>query len=233
MRRFVLAVAANDGGPAREKLRYAEADARALVDVMEQLGGVDARDVISAPQPSAAGLQQAFAELARRVADAERSGARTEVVFYYSGHSDERALLLAGQRVEYTALRRMLDDLPAQVRIAILDSCASGAFTRAKGGVARPPFIVDSSIDVHGHAFLTSSSADEAAQESDRIGASFFTHYLVSGLRGAADASGDRRITLTEAYRFAFEETSRALRPRSLAPSTRRTRFDWPARVTW
>lgn len=51
------------------------------------------------------------------------------------------------------------------------------------------------------------SSADEAAQESDRIGGSFFTHALVSGMRGAADASGDGKITLTEAYRFAFEET--------------------------
>ncbi len=58
-----------------------------------------------------------------------------------------------------------------------------------------------------GHAFLTSSSADEVAQESDWIGASFFTHYLVSGLRGAADTSADGRVTLNEAYQFAFNET--------------------------
>src|SRR5262249_42604973 len=63
------------------------------------------------------------------------------------------------------------------------------------------------SIQVRGHAFLASSSQSEAAQESDRIGGSFFTHYLVTGLRGAADASGDGRVTLNEAYAFAFRET--------------------------
>ena len=53
----------------------------------------------------------------------------------------------------------------------------------------------------------TSSAATEVAQESDRIRASYFTHYLVSGLRGAADMSGDGRVSLNEAYQFAFSET--------------------------
>ena len=58
-----------------------------------------------------------------------------------------------------------------------------------------------------GYAFLTSSSAGEAAQESDLLQASFFTHYLVSGLRGAADGDGDGLVTLSEAYQFTFNET--------------------------
>jgi len=73
--------------------------------------------------------------------------------------------------------------------------------------VRRPPFLIDASSDVSGHAYLTSSSHDEVAQESDRIGGSFFTHYLVTGLRGAADVSDDKRVTLDEAYQFAFSET--------------------------
>jgi hypothetical protein len=60
---------------------------------------------------------------------------------------------------------------------------------------------------MQGHAFLTSSSETEAAQESDRIGGSYFTHFLLSGLRGAADASGEGKVTLNEAYQFAFGET--------------------------
>jgi hypothetical protein len=36
---------------------------------------------------------------------------------------------------------------------------------------------------VQGYAFLTSSSETEAAQESERLGGSFFTHALVSALR--------------------------------------------------
>jgi hypothetical protein len=60
---------------------------------------------------------------------------------------------------------------------------------------------------MRGHAFLTSSSESEAAQESDRIRGSYFTHYLLSGFRGAADLSGDGKVTLNEAYQFAFNET--------------------------
>ena len=93
------------------------------------------------------------------------------------------------------------------MHIAVLDACASGAITRTKGGRRRPPFLVDESFDMEGYAFLTSSSAGEAAQESDLLQASFFTHYLVSGLRGAADGDGDGRVTLNEAYQFTFNET--------------------------
>jgi hypothetical protein len=93
------------------------------------------------------------------------------------------------------------------MRIVILDSCASGAFTRIKGGNKTQPFLMDGSISAEGYAFLTSSSADEVSQESDRISASYFTHSLVAGLRGAADSVGDGRVTLNELYRFTYSET--------------------------
>jgi hypothetical protein len=134
-------------------------------------------------------------------------GVRRELLVYYSGHSDEEGLLLGDERVSYAELRARIKALPADLRVAILDSCASGAFTRVKGGVRRPPFLVDASADMRGHAFLTSSAANEVAQESDRIAASFFTYYLVSGLRGAADVNQDHRVTLQEAYQFASQET--------------------------
>src|SRR5439155_1760197 len=47
----------------------------------------------------------------------------------------------------------------------------------------------------------------ELALESREIRGSFFTHHFVSGLRGAADASGDGRVTLAEAYEYAFSRT--------------------------
>ena len=116
-------------------------------------------------------------------------------------------MLLSGKIFSYKEIRKIIRELPANVRVAILDSCASGAFTRTKGGVRRKPFLVDTSTRVRGYAVLTSSSATEAAQESDRVGGSFFTHYLTSGLRGAADANGDKRVTINEAYNYAFNET--------------------------
>src|SRR5207253_2498641 len=109
--------------------------------------------------------------------------------------------------LDYGALRKAIEAVPADVRVAVLDSCASGAFARSKGGQFLPAFLSDASSQVRGQAILTSSSETEVAQESDRIGSSFFTHHLLAGLRGAADTSHDGRVTLNEAYQYAYDET--------------------------
>jgi len=211
LQRHTLVIGANFGGADRPMLRYAVSDAERFASVMVELGGVAPANQILLKQPRLRELFAALDGLSARLAAAKRApgpgAGRTEVVLYYSGHADEKGLLLGEDRVSYRSLRDKLDEMPADVRIAVLDACASGAFTRLKGGTARRPFTVDASSAMRGHAFLTSSAATEAAQESDRIGASYFTHYLVSGFRGAADLSGDGRVTLSEAYQFAFAET--------------------------
>jgi hypothetical protein len=210
VRRFALVIGANDGGSGRAPLRYAVSDAERFARVLVDLGGVDAADAVLMKQPGAGELEQSLTRLRAQVAGARESvggGGRIEVFVYYSGHADEKGLLLADDRYSYRSLRDHLDALPADVRIAVLDACASGAFTRLKGGRHRQAFLVDGAADMRGHAFLTSSSETEAAQESDRVGGSYFTHFLLSGLRGAADASGEGRVSVNEAYQFAFNET--------------------------
>ena len=209
LQRYALVIGANAGGGDRPLLRYAVSDAERFARVLVEVGGVAPGDAIVLKQPKLRELSEGLDLLARRVTDARRgaAGGRIEIVVYYSGHADEKGLLLGDDRYSYQTLRDRLDQIAADVRIAVLDACSSGAFTRLKGGKARQPFMVDESSNMRGHAFLTSSAESEAAQESDRIRASYFTHYLVSGFRGAADTSGDGKVTLSEAYRFAFEET--------------------------
>jgi len=211
LRRFVLVAGANFGGADRPLLRYAISDADRFARVLADLGGVSSPDTMVLKEPKVRDLVEALNWLSQRVTEARRmagsGGGRTEVLVYYSGHADEKGLLLGDDRYSYQSLRDRFDEIPADVRIAVLDACASGAFTRLKGGKVRKPFMVDEAADMRGHAFLTSSAETEAAQESDRLGASYFTHYLISGLRGAADVNTDSKITLNEAYQFAFQET--------------------------
>jgi hypothetical protein len=207
LRRFALVAGSNDGGAGRVRLRYAATDAQAVARVLRDLGGVRDEDLAVLVDPDLAEFTAALDRLRQAVLDGAGTGERREIVFYYSGHSDERGLILGSDIYHYDELRSALALVRADVRVAILDSCSSGAMTRAKGGSRRPSFLFDATQDMSGHAFLTSSSAAEAAQESDRIGASYFTHYLVSGLRGAADATGDGLVTLNEAYAYAFQET--------------------------
>lgn len=207
LRRFALIIGSNDGGAARERLRYATRDAETVADVLRQLGGVTPVDLTLLAEPNKADVERAFDALSRRVRAERKRGQRVELVVYYSGHADEAGILVSGAHYDYARLRQRIRDVPADVHIAIVDSCASGSFTRAKGGSRRPPFLHDSSNKVQGFAFLSSSSATENAQESDRIGASFFTYFFVTGLRGAADRNRDGKITLTEAYQFSYEHT--------------------------
>jgi hypothetical protein len=207
LRRFVLLAGVDDGGPQRTKLRYAASDARAMGHVLQTLGGVAPEDIVFMSTANRAAFETAFADVEQRLRAGTIPGVRRELLVYYSGHSDEDGLLIGRDRVGYDELRARVQRAPADLRVVILDSCASGAFTRRKGGVKRAPFLLDASSDMRGHAFLTSSAADERAQESDRIAASYFTYYLVSGLRGAADMNQDRRVTLQEAYQFASQET--------------------------
>jgi hypothetical protein len=207
LRRFALVIGSNNGGTVREQLRYAGHDAETIADVLRQLGGVNQLDLSLLSEHDTREVDRAFDALSARVRAERMRGQRVELVVYYSGHADESGILVGGAHYDYARLRQRIRDVPADVHIAIVDSCASGSFTRMKGGARMPPFLRDSSNQVSGFAFLSSSSADEDAQESDRIGASFFTYFFVAGLRGAADRNHDGKITLTEAYQFAYEQT--------------------------
>ena len=207
IRRFALVAGSNGGSAGQVRLKYAASDARSFADVMTELGGVSRSDLILLVDPSLAALRDALGRMRGMIAASERSGEKSEFVVYYSGHSDDTGLLLGGERLGYEALRKDIEGIGADLRVAIVDSCSSGSLTRAKGGTSRPAFLFDASSDMTGHAYLTASSADESAQESDRLGGSFFTHFLVSALRGAADLDGKGLVTLNEAYAFAFRET--------------------------
>lgn len=208
VKRLALFVGANQGGPAQQPLLYAQKDALKMQQVMQEVGGVTAADRILLLDPTPEEVREALRVLAGRMASSPGAETRrTEFLFYYSGHSDESGLLLGERSLGYKSLRDSLQAVPADVRIAILDSCSSGAFARVKGGVQRAPFLDQDSSQMKGHAFLTSSSENEASQESDTLQGSFFTHYLVSGLRGGADRVDDGLITLDEAYAYAFQNT--------------------------
>jgi hypothetical protein len=205
--RYVVAVSANYGGEGRPVLRYAESDARSFAKVLGEMGGVQPGNVILVKEPGVASLQKQLDALDGKIAKGKNAVDRNEVLFYYSGHADDKGLRLGNEVYAWKELRKRIDAMSADVKIAVIDACGSGAITRLKGGVAVPAFMVDQSSDMKGYAFITSSTQDESSQESDKLKGSFFTHSLVSGLRGAGDLSGDGKVTLSEAYQFAFNET--------------------------
>lgn len=207
--RFLLVAGANEGGPGKAQLKYARSDARNFRLLLMAFGGVDSGSVVALDEPDSSGLLRGIDSLARLVRSVHERGMRTETILYYSGHADGNGLRLGPGHVGYRQLREAMDSIGSDVLLAVLDACASGSALRSKGGVIRPAFLVDESREMRGRALLTSSSALEDSHESDSLGGSIFTQALLAGLRGAADADGDARITLNEVYRYSYQETLR------------------------
>jgi len=209
VRRFALVAGEPDGGPGAVRLRYAERDARRMHAILTGVGGVrpgDARLLLSAGAPA---FMKALGELSEAAGRAGAAGERTLLLVYYSGHARDGALRLGQGSIPLDALREALASARADVRVGLLDSCRSGAIVRAKGVRPAPSFDVKTASDAgpRGLVLVASSAADEDSQESDAIGASYFTHHLASGLLGGADASGDGLVTLAEAYAYAYART--------------------------
>ena len=155
--RYVVAVSANNGGSGRPMLRYAESDARSFAKVLKEMGGVLPQNVILVREPSVEALQKEFSNLDSKILENGASDGRNEVLVYYSGHADEKGLRLGEETYTWKDLRNRIDALSADVKIAVIDACGSGAITRVKGGKAVPAFMVDQSSDMKGYAFITSS----------------------------------------------------------------------------
>ncbi|RKH69187.1 caspase family protein [Corallococcus llansteffanensis] len=209
LHRFALIAGNDTGGGDTRPLSYARDDARKMHDLLTRLGGVAPSDAKLLLDDDAKDFLTALSDLEQRARTAQARGERTALFVYYSGHAKDGALRLGDSRLAFDALKRRLADAPVDIRIAILDSCRSGALTRTKGARKAPAFDVESGAarDARGVVILTSSAADEDSQESDALGGSYFSHHLASGLLGDADRSGDGRVTLFEAYSHAYART--------------------------
>ena len=212
VRRFAVVVGNNRGDASDVELRYAESDAQRVSDVLTSLGGFEPADVVVLKNENAARVQSTLIAVNDRVRSVVGAGTEALLFVFYSGHADAESMHLATTRLRTAQLEQLVRGSAATFRVLAIDACRSGSLTRVKGGTPAAPF--DIRVDEHlagqGIVFLTSSSANEDAQESDALKGSFFTHHFVSALRGAADADADGRVTLEEAYRYAYEATLRS-----------------------
>jgi hypothetical protein len=207
--RHALVIGSNRPGPEQSALVYAQRDAERIAAVLEELGGFEAGDVEVLRDPGVSEVERAIERLTARVQDDAARDEESMALFYYSGHARSQALDLGDDALALPELRAKLEAIPATVRVVVLDACQTGAFSQVKGAEPAAMFSWQSvnELSAEGLAVLASSTGAELSQESPEIGGSYFTHHLVSGLRGAADRDGDGAVTLAEAYDYARDRT--------------------------
>ena len=202
--RILVAAGSKLGLSAERPLKFASTDAVRVRDVVVSLGGVKPEHAFVLAEPTRA---QLFAAIDRARAEAQKHQAgEVTLLFYFSGHGDRDAVHLGDDRVMLSDLSSKLGEVPAGLRIAVTDACRA---TREKGFTADEPFAIRATNvpQATGQVWLHASSDGEAAQESDELQGAIFTHAWINGLRGAADANGDARVTLDESFAFAHSQT--------------------------
>jgi hypothetical protein len=211
--RFAVVIGHNRGDPDQDPLRYAEDDATKVHGVLRDFGSFAPENIVLSQGGDASTVRRMLIDINDRIrARSGQPGVETSLLVYYSGHADGDALQMGGSRLPIVELEKLVRGSSAGFRLLVLDACRSGTLTRVKGGRSAPPLLIEvmDGVRNEGVVFLTAASANEDAQESDELKGSFFTHYLVSGLLGAADTNGDGQVVLDEAYRYAYEHTLRA-----------------------
>jgi len=203
--RWAFVVGENRGLNDEDVLRYAEEDAKKVLATMEAVGGVSPAHAVTVVDTDADKLRASFKEFSERL---QREAGENDLLFVYvSSHAGDGELHLNGTRLPVTELTDFVRKAKAEVGVLVLDACRSGMVTRVKGLKPVASQVKVDAGDLEGRVFISASGSDEYAQESDAIGGSYFTHHLITGLRGAADTSHDGKVTLEEAYQFAYART--------------------------
>ncbi len=205
-RRLAIVFGHNGGQGPRAALRYSEVDAARIARVLAEAGGVDAGNLkLLQGRPVA----ELFAALEWAKAQA-RTDPQVLLFLYVSTHATlEDGLLPGAEQVRWKDLKRRITATGAKARVTIIDACQSSGLIETAAREA-PTFTIEAEdkLTVQGEAFITSSASHEASLEAGQVRGSVFTQHLVAALRGAADVSQDGRVSLDEAYRFAYERTA-------------------------
>jgi hypothetical protein len=147
-----------------------------------------------------------------------KAGEDDMVVFYFSGHGLKGAFLPHDYddndvKIEYSEINDLLSACPAKHKLVIGDACFVGSLWASKSiepslfkekeDEKNEGFFRELNRSAPGTAFLLSSSADEESFEISSYGRSIFTHYILEGLKGAANSNDDDIITVTELFEYA------------------------------
>ena len=233
----------NDAG--LNNLRYADADSRAVRDFLlkPEGGSFKASDIVYMENGAATtdAVRDALMRLLRRPALGDL------VFIYIASHgspdpfdprrlyflmNDTKVVNMATTGFGMFELQEVLDHVVRAERVVVfIDACHSAGVAGPRMVQARNLALENNVFNLYasrlyresGRAVLTSSDVNESSEEGSRWGGGHgvFTWALLEGLRGAADANGDKVVTAGEAFTYVSRtvrrETESRQNPRALS----------------
>lgn len=189
-------------------LQFAAEDARRVAQVFVELGGVSSNDAVVLVDQPADAVRSKLLALKARIAQLSAQGHDVIFFIYVSSHARAGVLHLGGTHLPIAELSSLAQQTKARLRVVIVDACDGAARVGTKGATSGQPFAVTiDKLPLEGQVFISSSGPAEPAQEWGTLGGALFTHHLLGALRGDGDLEGDGRVTLSEAYSYAYRRT--------------------------
>jgi hypothetical protein len=226
-------------------LRYADDDALAFYQLQRELGAEAVLLTVADPDtrrrypyvadgarlPTTHEIARAIDRLNASMDAAARAGAKPVFVFFYSGHGTRdgkggAALSLFDGTLSQAAMQeQVLDRIRAPLIHLFVDACHAEAVVRprdveAKTVDVRPEDLLEhlskTSAARRPHVGLVvASSRSAATHEWDVYQSGVFTHEVISGLRGVADANHDGRVEYGELSAFLSAANREVTDPRA------------------
>ncbi|MEM9930022.1 MAG: caspase family protein, partial [Bacteroidota bacterium] len=138
------------------------------------------------------------------------------IIFYFSGHGLKGAFLPVdydgyANRLEHDEIRDLLQQSKAKHKLVLADACHAGSLlaSRAPTYVQIQDFYNALNESTGGTALLLSSKGEEYSLEDRGLRSGIFSHFLIRGLKGEANANADNIVSVRELFNFVHHRVRR------------------------
>ena len=209
-RTFVLITGITDYPGKVNDLRFSTKDAKEFKSLMSK----QTNDIVLLTSSNV--TKPKVLDYYKKMCNAAKRGDR--IIFYFSGHGVTNGMALYDVIMPYADLIALAAQSEASEKVFYLDTCLSGSILDAVKGY-------DWSKSKRGKNDLiifASSRPDENSRENKYTGQSLFTQALLKGLRGKADTDGNKKIDVTELFKYIYQDvmshSDNKIHPQLIAP---------------
>ncbi|MVM40695.1 caspase family protein [Spirosoma sp. HMF3257] len=218
-RTFAVVIGVSDyklGLPGKGDLKYSDDDARSFYQLLTSRAGG------SVPSENIRLLIDGDASLAnilQAMTIFQNATPNDRIVFFFSGHGDKGIFLPYDAYVEgpdvvlqHADVKAAFHKSQAGTKFLLADACKSGSMVKRVETRALHP--KDSTNTAYSTAVHTPTSTSSTvvimlssydyldSQEDSRLEGGDFTHYLIAGVKGAADTNHDGIVTIIELHYY-------------------------------
>lgn len=136
------------------------------------------------------------------------------VLLYFSGHGLKGSFLPVdfdgyNNKLQHEEVQSIFNESKAKHKICFADACHSGTLTamRSPGHVLTNYYDAFEGSD-GGTALLLSSKGDEVSLEDQGLRQGIYSHFLIRGLKGAADSNNNKIVTIQELFNYVYDKVT-------------------------